>query len=128
MTKRVRALDARRQANTTNTEISSNMLATQLRGAVRIARTTGPILRRRSARALAVARAGLGSTTRRVQAMPRSTSQSLAAGSVGLGAGLFIGGAPRLVAATGVAPAVVIGAALLLRPDQQVIGSEAAAR
>jgi uncharacterized membrane protein YphA (DoxX/SURF4 family) len=58
--------------------------------------------------------------------MPSSTSQSLAAGSVGLGAGLLIGGAPRLVAATGVAPAVLIGAAILLRPDEQVIGSEGA--
>lgn len=124
MTKRVRALDARRQANSTNTEVSSNKLATQLRGAVRIARTTGPMLRRRSARAFAVTRSGLGSTTRRVQAMPRSTSQSLAAGSVGLGAGLFIGGAPRLVAATGVAPAVVIGAAILLGP-REVRASEA---
>ena len=95
------------------------MLAARLRGAVRIARTTGPMLRRRSAKAVAATRAGLGWTTRRVQAMPRSTSQSLAAGSVGLGAGLLIGGAPRLVAATGAAPAVVIGAAILLRPDEQ---------
>jgi len=48
--------------------------------------------------------------------MPSSTSRSLATGSVGLGAGLYIGGAPRLVAAAGVAPAVVIGAAIFLRP------------
>jgi len=46
-------------------------------------------------------------------------------GSVGLGAGLLIGGAPRLVAATGAAPAVVIGAAILLRPDAPVTTSEA---
>jgi len=84
------------------------------------------MLGRRSARAVAATRAGLGWTTRRVQAMPRSTSQSLAAGSVGLGAGLFIGGAPRLVAATGAAPAVVIGAAILLQPEKQVATSEAA--
>ena len=58
--------------------------------------------------------------------MPSSTSRSLAAGSVGLGAGLYLGGAPRLVAATGVAPAVVIGAAILLRPDEGVSVSEAA--
>jgi hypothetical protein len=57
--------------------------------------------------------------------MPSSTSQSLAAGSVGLGAGLFIGGAPRLVAATGIAPAVVIGAAILLHPDEEVATPEA---
>jgi hypothetical protein len=126
MTKRVRALDLRRQAETTNTENGSNRLAGQLRGAVRIARTTGPMLERRSARAVAATRAGVRWTTRRVQAMPRSTSQSLAAGSVGLGAGLFLGGAPRLVAATGAAPAVVIGAAILLRPDHEVAASEAA--
>jgi hypothetical protein len=102
------------------------MLAAQLRVAVRIARTTGPMLRRRSARAVAATRAGLGWTTKAVRAMPRSTSRSLAAGSVGLGAGLYFGGAPRLVAATGVAPAVVIGAAILLRPDEEVQASEAA--
>ena len=126
MTKPASALDVRLQTNSTNTEKGSNMLAAQLRSAVRIARTTGPALRRRSARAVAATRAGLGWTTRRVQAMPSSTSQSLAAGSVGLGAGLLIAGAPRLVAATGVAPAVVIGAAILLRPDEEDIPPEAA--
>ena len=126
MTRRVRALDARRQAISSGPDKSSNILAVQLRSAVRIARTTGPMLGRRSARAVAATRAGLGWTTRRVQAMPRSTSQSLVAGSVGLGAGLFIGGAPRLVAATGAAPAVVIGAAILLQPEKQVATSEAA--
>ena len=126
MTKRTRALDLRRQAISTNPENGSNRLAARLGGAVRIARATGPMLQHRSARAVAATRAGLGWTTRRVQAMPSSTSQSLAAGSVGLGAGLFIGGAPRIVAATGVAPAVVIGAAILLRPDDKVTASEAA--
>ena len=125
MTKHVRALEARRRDGLTHTEKGSNALATRLRGAVRIARSTGPMLGRRSARAVATTRTGLGWTMRRVQAMPSSTSRSLAAGSVGLGAGLLIGGAPRLVAATGVAPAVVIGAAILLRPYEQVIGSEA---
>lgn len=126
MTKPATALGERLQANGANTEKGSKMLAAQLRGAVRIARTTGPTLRRRSARALAATRTGLGWTTRVVRAMPSSTSQSLAAGSVGLGAGLLIGGAPRLVAATGVAPAVVIGAAILLRPDEEHVAREAA--
>jgi len=126
MTKPARTLDARVQTNSTTGEKRSNVLATRLRGAVRIARTTGPILGRRSARAIAATRAGVGWTSRRVQAMPASTSQSLAAGSVGLGAGLLIAGAPRLVAATGVAPAVLIGASILMRPREQVIGPEAA--
>ena len=125
MTKPARALDTRLQAIGTSAGKSSKALATQLQSAVRIARTTGPMLQRRSARAVAATRAGMGWTTRKVQAMPSSTSQSLAAGSVGLGAGLLIGGAPRLIAATGVAPAVVIGAAILLRPDEQVAPSEA---
>jgi hypothetical protein len=126
MTKPARALDVRLHANSTNSEKGSTMLAAQLGGAVRIARTTGSMLRHRSARAVAATRAGFGWTTRTVQALPSSTSRSLAAGSVGLGAGLLIGGAPRLVAATGVAPALVIGAAILLRPDEQVTPSEAA--
>jgi hypothetical protein len=126
MTKPAQTLDARLQAKGRTTEKGSNILAARLRGAVRIARTTGPMLGRRTARAVTATRAGVGWTTRRVQAMPSSTSQSLAAGSVGLGAGLLIGGAPRLVAATGVAPAVVIGAAILLRPDDKVVASEAA--
>ena len=126
MRKPVSAREQRMHADSTNTEKRSSMLVAQLRSAVRVARATGPTLRRRSARTAAATRAGLGWTTRTVRAMPRSTSQSLAAGSVGLGAGLFIGGAPRIVAATGVAPAVVIGAAILLRPDEKVAATEAA--
>jgi len=125
MTKPARPGVARLQIISTTTRKGSNMLAARLRGAVRIARIGGPMLQRRSARALAATRAGFDWTSHTVQAMPSSTSQSLAAGSVGLGAGLLMGGAPRLVAATGVAPAVVIGAVRILRPDNQVVGSEA---
>jgi hypothetical protein len=128
MTKPAKALGVRLQANSANIEQGSNTLAAQLRSAVRVARATGPTLRRRSARAVAATRAGVGWTTRTVQAMPSSTSRSLAAGSVGLGAGLYLGGAPRLVAASGVAPAVVIGAAILLRPDEHVRAPEAVAQ
>jgi hypothetical protein len=119
MTKPATALDVRRSANSKNTDKGSNMLAAQLRSAVQVARATGPMLRRRSVRAVAATRAGLGWTTRTVRAMPSATSRSLAAGSVGLGAGLYIGGAPRLIAAAGVAPAAVIGAAILLQPGPE---------
>jgi hypothetical protein len=125
MTKPARALDARLHANGASIRGGPKMLAAQLRAAVQIARRTGPMLRRRSARAVAATRAGFGWTTRTVQAMPSSTSRSLAAGSVGLGAGLYMGGAPRLIAAAGVAPAAVIGAAILLRPNEQIVASEA---
>jgi hypothetical protein len=126
MTKPERAPDARLQTKSTTTEKRSSKLAARLRGGVRIARTTGPMLGRRSARAVSSTRAGLAWTIRRVQAMPGSTSQSLAAGSVGLGAGLLIAGSPRLVAATGIAPAVLIGAAIFLRPREEVSRPEAA--
>ena len=124
MTKPARAHDTRPHTDGRSKEKGSNRLAAQLRGAVRMARTTGPMLRRRSARAVTATGAGFAWTARRVQAMPKSTSQSLAAGSVGLGAGLFLGGVPRLVAATGAAPAVVIGAAILMRPDARARASE----
>jgi len=126
MTKQPRALAARLQASGATVEKRPSMLAAQLQTAVRIARTTGPMLRHRSAPVVAATRAGLGWTTRTVQAMPSSTSRSLAAGSVGLGAGLYIGGAPRIVAAAGLAPAAVIGAATLLRSNETVMAPEAA--
>jgi hypothetical protein len=50
-----------------------------------------------------------------VNALPSAAIQALAAGSAGLGAGLYLGGAPRFVAAAGMAPAVVLGAAALAR-------------
>ena len=126
MTKAATTLGERQDASSAIIRSRAKALAARLRAAVRIARAAGPMVRRRSAPVVAVTRAGLGWTARTVQAMPSSTSRSLAAGSVGLGAGLYMGGAPRLVAATGVAPAVVIGAAILLRPDEEIIASERA--
>jgi len=61
-------------------------------------------------------RAGALTTTSALQTLPDPTLRWLAATSVGLGAGLHLAGAPRLVSAAGVAPALMIGAALLLRP------------
>jgi hypothetical protein len=66
--------------------------------------------------ALVATRAGVRATTNAVQALPISAVQALAAGSAGLGAGLYLGGAPRLVAAAGIAPGLVFGAAALARP------------
>ena len=57
-----------------------------------------------------------------VQAMPSSTLRSLTAGSLGLGVGLYFGGAPRLVSAAAVAPAVFMGASLLARPPRADAG------
>lgn len=73
-------------------------------------------LRRRWPGAVDATRAGALRTKQAVQAMSDSNLRSLSAGSVGLGAGLFIGGAPRLVAAAGIAPAIVMGATFFTRP------------
>jgi hypothetical protein len=62
-------------------------------------------------------------TTRALQLLPDSTLQGLAASSIGLGAGLYLGGLPRLVTAAAVTPAVIIGAAIVLRPAQPSAGS-----
>ncbi len=61
-------------------------------------------------------RVGANGATSALQALPDPTLRWLAAGSVGLGAGLFLAGAPRVVIAAGVAPALAMGAAALARP------------
>jgi len=90
-------------------------LARQLREFVPVARTRTRALLRRWPAALVAARTGAGRTTAVVQSMSTPTLRSLAAGSAGLGAGLLLGGAPRIVAAAGVTPAIVMGAAVLAR-------------
>jgi hypothetical protein len=51
-----------------------------------------------------------------LQRLPDSTLRWLAAGSVGLGAGFYLTGAPRLLVAAGVAPGLAMAAAIVLRP------------
>ena len=65
-------------------------------------------------------RVGANGATNALQALPDSTLRWLAAGSVGIGAGLFLAGAPRVVVAAGVAPALAMGAAALARPTHPV--------
>lgn len=60
-----------------------------------------------------------------LQALPNSTLRWLAASSVGLGAGFFLAGAPRLVVAAGVAPALVMGAAMIARPVEPAVRPKA---
>ncbi len=67
----------------------------------------------RTARA---ATAGMNDTTSAIQTLPNSTLRWLAAASAGLGAGFYLAGAPRVVVAAGVAPALIVGAAMILRP------------
>ena len=61
--------------------------------------------------------AGGRSASRAVQAAPDSTLRWLAATSVGLGTGLFLARAPRVIVAAGIAPALLVAAAVAARPD-----------
>jgi hypothetical protein len=73
-----------------------------------------------AASAARATRVGANGATSALQALPDSTLRWLAAGSVGIGAGLFLAGAPRVVVAAGVAPALAMGAAALARPSHPV--------
>lgn len=56
-----------------------------------------------------------------LQTLPDPTLQWLAATSVGLSAGLFLAGKPRLVIAAGIAPALAMGVAIVARPVEPVV-------
>jgi hypothetical protein len=55
-------------------------------------------------------------TTGALQQLPDSTLRWLAAGSAGMSAGFYLAGVPRPVVAASLSPAVMMGAAIVLRP------------
>jgi hypothetical protein len=61
------------------------------------------------------ARVGVEETTTRLQTLPDETLRLLAAGSMGLAAGLFASGAPRLFTLAALAPALLVGGAMATR-------------
>jgi hypothetical protein len=71
-------------------------------------------------------RDGARATTSALQTLPDSTLRWLAASSVGLGAGLYLAGKQRILIAAGVAPAVIMGAAIALRPSKRVAPAKSA--
>ncbi len=83
---------------------------------VGMGRATAAALASRLPGTMHATRVGASATTTGLQLLPDSALQGLAATSVGLGAGFYIAGLPRLVTALAVAPAMVIGAAIALRP------------
>jgi hypothetical protein len=83
---------------------------------MRIAGTGATMLLARVPGTIDVTRAGAHHTTGALQTLPDSTLRSLAASSVGLGAGFWLAGAPRLLVAAGLAPALVMAAAMVARP------------
>ena len=62
------------------------------------------------------ARTGAQGTTGALQTLPDSTLMGVAATSIGVGAGFYLARAPRLVVAAGIAPALIMAAAIVLRP------------
>lgn len=66
--------------------------------------------------AYAHAKAGAQGAVTKLQTVPDSGLRLMAAGSIGLGTGLRLAGAPRLVTLAGLAPASVFGFAILSRP------------
>ena len=93
-------------------------------GAAEVARTgatTGAaMLVERVPGTLRATRLGAHEVTTALQRLPDSTLRWLAAASVGLGAGLRLAGAPRLVVVAGAAPALLVGAAIALRSTEPV--------
>lgn len=64
------------------------------------------------------ARAGARGTTSVLQRIPDPTLGWLAASSIGMAAGLHAAGAPRLIRAAGITPALLIGIVVAMRPTQ----------
>ncbi len=71
-------------------------------------------------------RVGARGTAKSLQTLPDTTLRSLAATSLGVSAGFYLAGAPRLAIAAGVTPALVMGAAMVLRPIEPVVEDEVA--
>jgi hypothetical protein len=97
-----------------------NAIRRALKGLM-LARRSATTLIERAPGTVRATRAGAHGTTSALQSLPDSTLRWLAAGSVGLGAGFYLSGAPRLVTAAGVAPALVMSAAIALRPTEPVV-------
>ena len=77
---------------------------------------------------LAATRSGARQAAQSLQTLPDPTLRWLAAGSVGLSAGLFLTGKRRLVIASSMAPAVALGAAMVARPAQRPVADTLVAR
>lgn len=91
-------------------------VARRVTGALRIARSGARMVVARVPGTMHATQSGARDTTSALQRLPDSTLRWLAATSVGLSAGFYVAGAPRVVIAAGIAPALMMGAAIALRP------------
>jgi hypothetical protein len=97
----------------------SNRLTNLLRrlaGPIKVARDGAVSLAGRVPATVAATQSGARATASALQTLPDTTLRSIAATSIGLGAGLFLAGKRRLAVAAGVGPALVMGVAMILRP------------
>ena len=90
-------------------------------GAIKVAGTSATMIIRRVPGTVQATHAGANGTTSALRRLPDSTRRWLAASSVGVGAGFYLAGAPRLVIAAGVAPALFMGAAIVGRPIEPAV-------
>ena len=91
-------------------------VARRITGVMRVAGNGARMLVVRVPGTVHATRSGARDTTTALQKLPDSTLRWLAASSVGLSAGFYFTGAPRLIIAAGLAPALIMGAAIALRP------------
>jgi uncharacterized protein YjbJ (UPF0337 family) len=82
-------------------------------------RSSATTLAARMPGAVRATRIRASEATSALQRLPDSTLRWLAAGSLGVAAGFQLAGAPRLVRAAGAAPALLMGAAIALRPADE---------
>ena len=95
-------------------------VARRVSGVVKVGGENAVAISRRAPATLHATHAGANGATSMLRTLPDSTLRWLAASSVGLGAGLYLAGAPRLAIAAGVAPALFMGAAIVGRPIKSV--------
>lgn len=93
-------------------------VAQRASGVIATAGTRATALKDRLSGTMSVARDGARGSTRALQVLPDSTLRLLAAASVGVGAGLYLAGAPRAISAVGASPALLMGAAIATRSSQ----------
>ena len=84
-------------------------------GAIDVVRSTADQVGDRLPDVIDTVRGGAVEGTRTIQAMPDATQRLLAAFSLGLGVGLSVAGAPRLVVLATLAPAMVVAGTMLAR-------------
>jgi hypothetical protein len=92
-------------------------------GAVHLGLATAGTLVARLPEMARATRVRANATTSTLQLLPDSTLQGLAASSIGLGTGFYLAGSPRLFTAAAVTPAMIIGAAIALRPTKPYAAS-----